>query len=89
MISIDLKARMKNKAFWVAIVSALVLLAQQLGLNIVPKNYSDIVNTVLTILTMLGVVVDTSTPGVSDQISDSTSGSESEASNPTENKTIK
>ena len=40
---------------------------QQLGLNIIPNNYTEIVNTILTILTMLGIIVDTSTPGLSDQ----------------------
>ncbi|WP_297420974.1 phage holin [Clostridium sp.] len=67
MLTIDIKARLKNKAFWVAMASALALLIQQLGLNIIPGNFSEIVNTVLTILTMLGILVDTSTPGISDQ----------------------
>lgn len=68
MPSIDLKARLKNKSFWVAMASAVAILVQQLGLNIIPANYTDIVNTVLIILTMLGIVVDTSTTGISDQI---------------------
>ncbi|EKQ51503.1 MULTISPECIES: phage holin [unclassified Clostridium] len=68
MLGIDLKARLSNKAFWVAMASAIALLVQQLGLNIIPSNYSEIINTVLTILTMLGIVVDTSTTGISDQI---------------------
>ena len=63
----DLKARMKNKAFWVALVSALVLLAQQLGLDIFPPNIMDITNTVLLICTILGVFVDTSTEGILDR----------------------
>lgn len=69
MAGVDLKARLKNKTFWVAMISAVVLLLQQLGLNIIPSNYADIVNTVLSILTMLGIVVDTSTPGLSDKTS--------------------
>ena len=67
MFGIDLKARLNNKAFWVAMASAIALLAQQLGLKIIPDNYTEIVNTVLTILTMLGIIVDTSTTGISDQ----------------------
>lgn len=62
----DLKARMKNKAFWVALISALVLLAQQLGLDIFPPNIMDITNTVLLICTILGVFVDPSTEGILD-----------------------
>lgn len=69
MLTLDLKARFRNKAFLVALVSAIVLLIQQLGFkNLIPSNWLDIVNTVLSILVMLGIVVDTSTPGVSDQI---------------------
>jgi len=86
MLGIDLKARLKNKAFWVAMASAIAMLAQQLGLNIIPSNYTEIVNTVLIILTMAGIVVDTSTPGISDQVLTTTAESD-QAINSTENKT--
>ena len=72
MLSIDLKARLKNKSFWVAMASAIAILVQQLGLNIIPANYTEIVNTVLIILTMLGIVVDTSTTGISDKVTTTT-----------------
>lgn len=72
MLSIDLKARLKNKAFWVAIASSIAMLAQQLGLDIIPSNYTEIVNTLLTILIMVGIVVDTSTTGISDQVTTTT-----------------
>lgn len=62
----DFKARFRNKTFWIALMSAIVLLAQQLGLNIFPENIMDIVNTVLLIATILGVVVDPSTEGFKD-----------------------
>lgn len=65
-MNINWKARLTNKTFWVAIVSAVVLLTQQLGLSIFPSNWADILNTVLTIFIILGIVVDTSTTGVSD-----------------------
>lgn len=65
-MKIDLKARLRSKYFWVALTSTVVLLSQQLGLNIFPENISDIVNTALTLAVILGVVVDTSTPGISD-----------------------
>jgi phi LC3 family holin len=69
MLNIDLKARLKNKTFWVSIIGAILLLSQQLGLDasrFIPKNYVDIINTVFSILAMVGIVVDTSTPGISD-----------------------
>lgn len=68
MLTIDLKARLRNKAFWVSLISAIVLLIQQLGFkDLIPTNYGDIVNSILTILVMFGIVVDTSTNGISDK----------------------
>lgn len=72
MLGIDLKSRLKNKAFWVAMASAIVMLLQQLGLNIIPSNYAEIVNTILIILTMTGIIVDTSTIGISDKVTTTT-----------------
>ena len=39
-MNINWKSRLTNKTFWVAIVSAVVLLTQQLGINIFPSNWS-------------------------------------------------
>ena len=60
--------RLRNKTFLVALISSGILLIQQLGLNILPKNISDIVNTILTILVTMGVVIDPTTPGVTDKV---------------------
>lgn len=69
MLTIDLKSRLRNKTFILAMVGAIVLLVQQLGFkDIIPSNYSEIVNSILTLLTMVGIVVDTSTNGISDPI---------------------
>jgi len=69
-MNIDWKARLKNKSWWVGIVSLVILLLQQLGLpqlaDYIPKNYADILNTAFYILAALGVSVDTSTPTLSD-----------------------
>ena len=62
----DWKSRLRNKTFWVSLTAAIVLLVQQLGLDIFPKNISDIVNTILLIATILGVIVDPSTSGIKD-----------------------
>jgi phi LC3 family holin len=70
-MKIDWKKRFSNKAFLVSFISAVLLLLQQLGLgDFLPDNIMDIVNTVLVILTMLGVVIDPLTPGVGDQKED-------------------
>ena len=59
--------RLRNKAFLVALASAIILLIQQLGLDILPSNISDIVNTILVILTTMGVVIDPTTSGLTDK----------------------
>lgn len=69
MLTINLKSRFRNKTFLLTMIGAIVLLIQQLGFkDIIPSNYADIVNSILTILTMVGIVVDTSTPGINDKI---------------------
>ena len=62
----DWKARFRNKTFWLALISAIVLLTQQLGLEVFPDNIMDIANTALFILVILGVVADPSTQGLLD-----------------------
>ena len=52
--------------FWIALTSAIVLLTQQLGLNIFPENIGEIMNTILLIFTILGVIVDPTTSGITD-----------------------
>ena len=64
---IDLKRRFRNKAFLVSFIAAIVLLVQQLGFGrFLPENLNDVINTILTILCMLGIIVDPTTDGVSD-----------------------
>ena len=65
MKNINWKLRFKNKATLLAIAGTLILLAQQLGLKL-PDNIEDVVNTVLTLLVLLGVVNDPTTAGVGD-----------------------
>lgn len=67
-MNIDWKARLRSKAFWVSMVSLIVLLIKQLGLIEVPENWNDVMTTVLSILSAMGIIVDTSTPGISDNI---------------------
>ena len=62
----DWKARFRNKTFWLALISAIVLLTQQLGLEVFPDNIMDLANTALLILVILGVVADPSTQGLLD-----------------------
>ena len=69
-MNIDWKARILSKTWWITIIGAVILLLQQVGLfelaNYIPQNYADIINTIFLILTLFGITVDTSTPGISD-----------------------
>ena len=62
---INWKLRLQNKTTLVAIIGTVLLLLQQLGLKL-PDNSSDIINTVVTLLVLLGVVTDPTTSGISD-----------------------
>lgn len=62
---INWKLRLKNKATLLALVSAVFLMVQQFGLDI-PSNIREGVNTFVLILTILGVVTDPTTAGISD-----------------------
>ena len=64
-MKINWKLRYKNKATLAAIAATVILLAQQLGFDL-PDNVSDVVNTGLTLLVLLGVVSDPTTQGIGD-----------------------
>lgn len=73
-MKINWTVRLKNKAFWVAIIPAILLLAQQLcglfGLNLdvsgVSEQLISIVGTAFSVLALLGIVNDPTTDGISD-----------------------
>lgn len=64
-MKINWKLRFTNKTTLLAIISTVILLLQQLGLTL-PSNISEVVNTILTLLVLLGVVTDPTTHGISD-----------------------
>ena len=63
---IDLKARLKNKYFWVSLLSLLVILLEQLGVQL-PFDINAIGGTLLSMVVLLGIVVDNGTEGFSDK----------------------
>lgn len=65
-MKINWKLRLQSKFFWVALISLIVLLTQQLGFDIFPKNWEEVLNTVLSILILLGVINDPTTAGIHD-----------------------
>lgn len=74
MKNINWLVRIKNRAFWVAIIPAILLLIQviaavfgfEINLGDLGNKLLDVVNAVFAVLVILGVVTDPTTAGVSD-----------------------
>ena len=66
--------RIKNKNFWLALIPAVLLLVQvvlavfnvEIDLGELGNRLLDVVNAVFTVLTILGIVTDPTTKGLSD-----------------------
>ena len=73
-MNINWKVRLASKAFWVAIIPALLLLVQAiaaifgytLALDGIEARLLDLVNAVFAVLVILGIVNDPTTAGLSD-----------------------
>lgn len=71
---INWKVRMKNKAFWLAVIPALLLVVQTVaslfGYNwdfvILNQQIAAIINSVFALLAILGIVNDPTTAGITD-----------------------
>ena len=63
---LDLKARLKNKYFWISFISLVVLLLDQLGIKL-PFDLSAIGGTLLSMAVLLGIVVDNGSEGFGDK----------------------
>ena len=74
MKNINWKVRIKNKAFWLTVIPAALLLIQvvaalfgfTLDIGELGNRLIAVVNAVFTLLTILGIVNDPTTKGVSD-----------------------
>lgn len=73
-MNINWTVRIKNKNFWLTIIPAVLLLAQvvanvfgyTLDLGELGNKLLEVVNAVFAVLTILGIVTDPTTAGVSD-----------------------
>lgn len=73
-MKINWKVRLQNKTFWIALVPAVLLLVQvvasvfgiTLDLGTLGDKLLAVVNALFAVLTILGVVTDPTTSGVSD-----------------------
>ena len=62
---IDIKARLKNKYFWVSLLSLIVMLLKQLNVEL-PFDINEIGGTMLSIAVLLGIIVDNGSEGFGD-----------------------
>lgn len=73
-MSINWKVRIKNKSFWLALVPALLLLAQVCAapfgyawdFGVLSAQLAAIVNALFAVLAILGIVADPTTSGMGD-----------------------
>ena len=65
-MKLDIKARLRNKYFWVSMLSLIVLLLNQLGINL-PVDINEIGGTILSMAVLLGIIVDNGSEGFSDK----------------------
>ena len=65
-MKLDIKARLRNKYFWVSMLSLVVLLLDQLGIELT-IDINAIGGTILSIAVLLGIVVDNGSEGFSDK----------------------
>ena len=73
-MKINWKVRIKNKVFWLALIPALLLLAQvvaavfgyELHIEALGDKLTAVINALFAVLAILGVVADPTTTGVSD-----------------------
>lgn len=73
-MTINWKVRIKNKAFWLALIPAVLLLAQVCGVpfgyawdfGVLNAQLAAIVNALFAVLAILGIVADPTTKGMGD-----------------------
>ena len=65
-MKLDIKARLRNKYFWVSMLSLVVLLLEQLGIKL-PIDINAIGGTILSMAVLLGIIVDNGSDGFSDK----------------------
>ena len=64
-MKLDIKARLKNKYFWISLISLVVMLLEQLGIKL-PFDLNAISGTILSMAVLLGIVVDNGSEGFGD-----------------------
>ena len=72
-MKINWKVRLKHKGFWVSLIALLLVLFNQVGaifgldLTIYNNQVTAITESVLAVLALLGIIIDPTTPTLSDK----------------------
>jgi uncharacterized membrane protein len=61
-----IKKRLRNKYFWVSALAVVSTAVKMVNPNLIPEDFNNQVNTILIALISMGVLIDPSTPGISD-----------------------
>ena len=64
-MKLDIKARLRNKYFWVSFLSLIVMLLKQLNVEL-PIDINEIGGTILSMAVLLGIIVDNGSEGFGD-----------------------
>ena len=64
-MKLDIKARLRNKYFWVSFLSLVVMLLKQLNVEL-PIDINEIGGTILSMAVLLGIIVDNGSEGFGD-----------------------
>lgn len=73
-MKINWKVRFKNKTFWLAIIPAIIVLIKavagvfgiEIDLSVLSDRLLDVVNALFIVLSIVGIVVDPTTDGLTD-----------------------
>lgn len=71
-MKINWKVRIRHRQFWIAIISAFVLLANQVAsifevdITVISGNIQQALESILLILALFGIIIDPTTAGVKD-----------------------
>ena len=65
-MKLNIKARLRNKYFWVSFVALTVILLEQLGIQL-PFDLDAISGTLLSMAVLLGIIVDNGSEGFGDK----------------------
>lgn len=72
-MKINWKVRMKHKQFWVSIIALLAVLANQVAaifsadITLISTQLTDVSETILLILSAMGIIIDPTSSGLSDE----------------------